>query len=104
MTIKRTPTTERLAQALEALKDDRLAEIIKKARAGYYDDFKSPLTMPEMQLIADLKPFGHPEFIERVIHGEFDAREWESKEWAESPEGQAVFAELIEKGKSNDQA
>jgi hypothetical protein len=89
------PTTERLGQALEALDDPKLAAMIERARQGYYDDYKSPLATPIIQLVNDIREAGHPEFAQRVIDGEFDATPEESKAWANSPEGQAVFQELL---------
>lgn len=92
---KNLPTTERLAQALEAAGDPRLKPMIDRARQGYYDDYKSPLAAPLVQLAADLRQAGHPELVKRVIDGEFDATPEESEAWANSPEGQAAFDELV---------
>lgn len=78
------PTTEKLARALEALNDPRLVEMITRARAGVYDDFKSELTFPEIALVQDLLPFGHTAFLKRVMEGEFDATPEESAAWYES--------------------
>jgi hypothetical protein len=99
-------TTAKLARALEPI----LAiprNMVERARAGYYHDFLSPLAMPEVQLVADLRaaaanrslPRSARQEIEqmaqRVIAGEFDASKEESGEWAASPEGQETFATLI---------
>jgi hypothetical protein len=88
-----TPTTERLALALEAA--GAPAEMIQRARAGYYDDFKSPLAMPETQLLADARAAGLETIAQGVLAGEWDATKEESDEWARSPEGQATFNELL---------
>lgn len=88
------PTTERLAQALEALGDPKLEPVIQRAREGHYDDFKSLLPMPLHQLVTDLRAAGHGGFAKRVMEGEFDVTKEESEAWARSPEGQAVFEEL----------
>lgn len=87
------PTTERLARALEAV--DAPAEMITRARAGYYDDYKSPLAMPETQLLADARAAGLETIAQGVLNGEWDATKEESDAWAASPDGQATFAELL---------
>jgi hypothetical protein len=56
MTDQTIPTTERLARALEAALCP--SWMIDRARAGYYDDFKSDLALPCMQLVADLMGIG----------------------------------------------
>jgi hypothetical protein len=86
------PTTERLAQALEVA--NAPTWMIQKAREGYYDDYKSPLAFPEMQLHHDAHVAGLEIIKAAVEAGAFDATKEESDEWARSPEGQAAFAEL----------
>lgn len=81
------PTTERLANALKEKKDSRLSDMIAKARAGYYDDFKSELATPCLQLVADLKALGLDDLADRAKNGEFDATLEESERWFNSPEG-----------------
>lgn len=74
-----------------------LAEMAAKAAKGYYHDFLSPLTFPEMQLAADLLEVGTVEAIslrQRVINGEFDANAKESEEWAKSLEGRRAMRDL----------
>lgn len=87
------PTTERLARALEEA--GAPAVMIERARQGYYDDFKSPLAFPEMQLRADALAAGLESIAEGVVNDEWDATKEESDEWARSPEGQAAFQELV---------
>lgn len=89
------PTTERLARALEATGDPALAGMIMRARAGYYDDFKSPLAMPERQLVIDLRQAGQTGLLERAMDGEFDSTAAESQAWAASEDGQNTFRELF---------
>jgi hypothetical protein len=51
-----------------------------------------------MQLAYDLGRVGTPEataLCERVSNGEFDASNEESEAWADSPEGQAAFRNLM---------
>lgn len=76
------PTTERLAKALEAA--NAPTEMVERARAGYYDDFKSELVLPCMQLVADLGEAGLQELQQRAINGEFDSTPDESKAWFEA--------------------
>ena len=86
-------TSERLARALEALDNPRLAEIIQRARAGYYDDFKSTLDDPQIALVRDLRSIGLHAFAQRVINGEFDATMEEGQAWFEA-EGRRLFPEF----------
>jgi hypothetical protein len=88
------PTPERLARALEALNDPNLAGMIEKARAGYYDDFKSPLALPEIQLVQDLIALGRRDFAQRVVDGEFDATLEESNAWWEA-EGKYIIDDMV---------
>lgn len=75
------PTTERLARALKATNDPKLAQMIERAKAGYYDDYKSPLANPISQLIDDLRSLGHEELAKQAIDDEFSATPDESSEW-----------------------
>jgi hypothetical protein len=87
------PTTERLAEAMEKAKCP--AEMIAKARAGYYDDFKSELETPITVLINDLRENGKGLLAARVMNGEFDATPEEAEAWMEE-EGTVIFSpELI---------
>lgn len=76
------PTTERLAAALEAAAAP--LEMIERAREGYYDDYKSPLATPCVQLVNDLHELGLAELRDRAINGEFDGTPQESAAWFES--------------------
>lgn len=87
------PTSEKLAQALEAA--GAPANMIRKAREDYYHDFKSPLAMPEMELLNDARVHGLTEIAEGVMEGRWDADKAESDAWAKSPDGQETFAELM---------
>jgi hypothetical protein len=91
---ERKPTTERLAEALEAA--GAPSDMIEKAQAGYYDDFKSDSPFPLVLLAMDAHKAGlGPEFHQRIVDGEFDAQKWESDAWAKSPDGQATFGEFM---------
>jgi hypothetical protein len=87
------PTTEKLARALEEV--NAPAVMIIRARAGYYDDYKSSLTFPEMQLLSDARAAGLESIAQGVIDGKWDSTKEESDEWAKSPEGQEVFNQLL---------
>jgi hypothetical protein len=93
------PTTERLARDLTAA--GAPLDMIERAREGYYDDFKSPLALPELQLYKDALAVGLAEIAAGVVEGRWDATIEESDAWAESPEGQAVFRELVEGARPN---
>jgi hypothetical protein len=86
---------DKLADALAETGDPALAEMAARARDGYYSDFDSPLALPIMQLVKDLRAAGHHALAGRAADGEFDATAEESRAWAESPEGQEAFRMLI---------
>jgi hypothetical protein len=87
------PTTERLAEALKEA--GAPPDMISKALEGYYDDYKSPLAMPETQLLIDAREHGLTSIAEGVMNGEWDATTEEADAWAASPDGQEVFRELF---------
>jgi len=94
------PTTERLAKALEQA--NAPADMIKNARAGYYDDFKSELEMPIFQLVRDLQCAVLPDLARRALNGEFDGTPAESEAWIqEFKEGDAHEANSIAEEVSN---
>jgi hypothetical protein len=74
------PTTERLANAL--YKAGAPAHLVNQARLGYYDDYKSPLTFPKMQLIHDLKAANLHDLALHVIAGLFDSTPEEARAWS----------------------
>ncbi len=85
-----------------ALREAGLEEMAKKAEAGYYHDFLSPLDAPCLQLMQDLREVSAnnpkvPELMRRHCNGEFDASKEESDEWAASLEGQDTFRRLFRK-------
>lgn len=86
-------STDKLVIALETFRAS--PEFIARARADYYHDYKGQHACPITQLVADARKAGLPEIASRAINGDFDATKEESDEWASSPEGQAVFAELL---------
>jgi hypothetical protein len=98
-------TTVKLAEALSAIPGVP-REMIEKAVSGHYHDYLSPLTFPEIQLVADLRELASlpatpaasrpllRDMAQRVIDGDFDASKAESDAWAASPEGQDTFRQL----------
>jgi hypothetical protein len=100
---EREHTTVKLARALKAIPGVP-PEMIARARDGYYHDFLSPLDLPEVQLVADLRELADRPATPRtsrnllralakaVIDGQHDASKEESDEWAASPEGQETMA------------
>lgn len=88
------PTTEKLAKAMINAGFGEHHLMVKRAREGYYDDFKSPLPTPMIQLVKDLQASGADWLAKMAIDGAFDATLEESSAWASSPEGQELLAEL----------
>lgn len=78
------PTTEKLAQALEEKNDPKLTDMISKAREGYYDEYKSTISMPIFQLVTDLRNAGYQDLVIRTLNGEFDATSVEADAWMDS--------------------
>lgn len=100
MTEERTPPERREGEATAAFLARVLEEegapghMVSLAAEGHYDDYRSPLATPELQLHADARAEGLPQIAAWVELGVFDGTKEESEEWARSPEGQAVFREL----------
>lgn len=89
------PTSERLARELD--RAGLPASMVEAARNGRYDEYKSPLAFPLIQLVDDLRKAGDPgNLVQRVMNGDFDCTKEESDAWAASPEGQAAFRSLTE--------
>lgn len=87
-----TPTTERLAVALE---EERAPKwMVEAARAGRYDDYKSDLALPLTQLVTDCRFYGLTRMVPRIKDGEFDCVRQEADEWAMTEEGRRIFAEF----------
>jgi hypothetical protein len=98
-------TTAKLARALSAIPGVP-RDMIEKAIAGYYHDYLSPLAMPELQLIHDLRELAalpatpcntRPllrALAQAVTDGDYDASPEESDAWAKSPDGQETFRAL----------
>lgn len=92
---KQLTTKERLARALEAQNDPKLADMVKKARNGYYDDYESELATPCIQLVVDLTKHGYKEMAQSAMDGEWDGTLEEGQAWMKSEEGQEAQMEMI---------
>jgi hypothetical protein len=90
------PTTERLALALTHAKAPQV--LVDRARAGYYDDFKSDLPLPIVALVNDAKQYHLNNIALRAMNGEFDSQKWEAEAWVKSEEGQSVMREIAQRG------
>ena len=100
-------TTVKLAKALSAIPGVP-PPMVKQAFEGYYHDYLSPLTFPEIQLVSDLRELAKAPATPRdsrpllramaqaVIDGEYDATSEESDEWAKSADGQETFRQLAD--------
>lgn len=84
------PTSEKLAQALEAAGAPK--EMITKARGKHYDDFESDLMSPIRQLAADAVEHGLDSIALRAMNGDFDATKEEAEAWGKSAEGRETIA------------
>lgn len=101
-------TADRLAAALAAIPGVP-AEMIRLARTGYFDDYRSPLALPLTALLERLGELHQDAatprtsrpllaaLAERVKSGDFDGTREEARAWAQSPEGQAAYAELLKR-------
>ena len=95
-------TKDKLADALRDI-PGMPTIMITRAEEGYYHDFLSPLALPELQLVTDLRAIAiHPatplaskrrvqQMIQQVVDGEFGASPEEGDEWMKSPEGQETM-------------
>ena len=73
------PTSEKLALALESI--NAPAEMVRAARAGRYDDFKSDSATPIRDLVVDLHRIGATALKKAAIMGEYDATKEEAAAW-----------------------
>ncbi len=111
-------STEKLAKRLESVRHlllprpdalldpvvQRIDVLILRVREGYYHDYMSPIPMPDVQLVCDLRELAKitPQIVRgmilnivnEAIDGKFDATLKEGEEWMLSPEGQAALDSL----------
>lgn len=71
-------TCDRLAAVLN---EHHLFDMAKKAKEGYYDDFRSPLATPIAQLVVDLFDVKAVDLAERAMAGEWDGTREEAERW-----------------------
>jgi hypothetical protein len=86
-------TSERLARDLGAA--GAPAAMITRAREGYYDDYRSPVAFPQIQLISDLHAAGLVPLCVRAARGEWDGTRAEADAWLRSPEGAEALREFL---------
>ena len=85
----------------QELRKAGLNDMAKRAEAGLYHDYLSPLDTPSIQLAKDLERaiaggnIAANDLRRRHFDGEFDATAEESEAWAASSEGQAAFEKLM---------
>ena len=46
--------------------------LLKRAAAGHYHDFDTPLAAPKMQLVEDLRAAGFSDLADKTINGDYD--------------------------------
>jgi len=98
MSKDRVPTSEKLANFLESLKDPRLTDMIKKARDGYYDNYKTTIPFPTIQLVLDFEEAGYQELAEEAKKGRWDSQDWEGEEWFEKEGRYLLLGEIQKEG------
>lgn len=90
-----TATIDRRVAALEELHDERpkMRALIKRARAGYYSDFQTPIAAPKATLVNELVSLGHDDLARQVQVGAFDDSREEGEAWLREG-GAAALAEV----------
>lgn len=84
--VAKLPTKERLARHLGA---EGLHDLAYNARAGRYDDFDAGgATLPQLELLRDLKRKGRYDLTWIVTSGEYDAKSSEGDAWARNATGE----------------
>lgn len=88
-------TAERLVAAIaEYNKDGKHDKLMARAASGEFADYADTHVCTITELHRLCRKYGLNELAARVADGEFDASKEESDEWASSPSGQAIAAEL----------
>lgn len=88
------------------LRDLGLEELAVRAEASEWNDYFGPHAMPQHMLIGELMAAAARTtdfdlrakinaMVKATMTGTYDGTKVESDAWAESPEGQAIFAELM---------
>lgn len=98
--MEKLPTsTQLLVQDLEQKPQsfDR-DEFIRAAKRNKYHDFLGESAFNINELVLRARRIGFDDIAIAAMNGKYDATKEEADEWQCSPEGRAVFAELV-KGK-----
>lgn len=88
-------TREKLAIALTGI--NAPADMVERARRGYYDDYLSELAAPIATLVSDLRELGTAAALvlsQRAMEGEFDGTLAEAEAWASTPEAEELKRKL----------
>ena len=72
-------TKDRLAKDLSAA--GAPLSMVRKAKAGYYDDYETTLAAPQNQLITDCLNVGLGDIAQKAIEGKYDGSADESSHW-----------------------
>ena len=72
-------TKEKLARAL--MEANAPAQMVERARAGFYDDYESESATPIRNLVSDLQANGLGDLARRAVCGEFDSTREEAEQW-----------------------
>lgn len=88
-------TADRLAAAIrEAATETRHHRLAERAATGEFADYGDAHACPITECHRLCRQFGLRSIADRLASGEFDASKEESDEWARSPSGQSIAAEL----------
>jgi hypothetical protein len=88
-------TADRLAAAIrEAATETRHHRLAERAATGEFADYGDAHVCPITECHRLCRQYGLHSIADRLANGEFDASKEESDEWARSPSGQAIAAEL----------
>lgn len=86
---------ERQAAAIrEVATEPRHHKLAERAASGEFTDYYDAHECPITALFHLCRNYGLHTIAERVALGEFDGTHEESEEWAKSPSGQGIAAEL----------
>jgi hypothetical protein len=61
--------------------EEGLLDMAAKARVGHYDDYRSPLATPIVQLVLDLCNAKRFDLAGRAANGEWDGTREEAEAW-----------------------
>lgn len=88
-------TADRLAAAIrESATETRHHRLADRAAKGEFADYGDDHTCPITECHRLCRQYGLHSIADRLAAGEFDATKEESDEWARSPSGQAIAADL----------